>query len=680
MSEYIRNEDGSYVRTSDVKNYQDDNREWFTCEDPTASLWSLAKSLRSKQQWRQNADELALQLYSDMRYVGYRASTAAYQLTDIIDSRVGTNVIRAIVRTLNSKIARRRSRPYVVTNGGSFQQRVTAENLEKWLLGKLRTLRADEDLFPLFRLHAMVFGTGFIRVYSDRVSGVQLEVIPPSEILVDDSEARYGNPPNVYFERTVSKARYRAMFPDKEELFDRVNQEAHDGWRTGTGAWDRAANNDVMQVLEAIHLPSRPGAKDGRHVIAISSGVLVDEPWERSHFNGAWMRGELRPQGFWGIGVPEDLAATQIELTQTALARQEIIELLANPYWLVERGMKVQPAAFSTLTGRVMEFTPTGDGRKPELVSAPVVPPDLWQHETALKQTAFETRGVSQLSAQMLKPQGLNSGKALRAYTEMESELLSDLMNDYESALLRVCELLIEEQIDLARRYPGDEHAATHLADGVIEVIHWKDVKLEADLKGYIIEVLPASALASTLSARIEDVYDMRDLGLLKDPEELWDYLNMPDRRRLQRKKLSPRKLLERIIEHRIIKLGEDVQPEPTWPLELAVDLTLGAITELELYEDAPEDRLELLRLFLERCRQILNPPPSPEEQAAANAALLSGAQMPEEGMTPDGTDLGTSVGPDPAAATSPAGLPEPAPGLGGDLGAAELAAAGAGV
>lgn len=678
MAEYLRNTDGSYVRTSDVKNYQSEDREWYNCDDPTASLWALTRSLSSKQQWKKNADELALQLYSDMRYVGYRATTAAYQLTDIIDSRVGTNVIRAIVRTLNSKIARRRSRPYVVTNGGSYQQRVTAENLEKWLLGKLRTLRADEDLFPLFRLHAMVFGTGFIRVFSDRESGVQLEVIPPTEILIDDSEARYGNPPNIYFLRTVSKSRYKAKFPDKVDLIDKLSQEPHDGWLSNTGAWDKSASNDVMLVVEAIHLPSGPGAKDGRHVIAIASGTLVDEPWDRPHFNGAWMRGELRPQGFWGIGVPEDLAATQIELTQTALARQEIIELLANPYWLVERGMKVQPAAFSTLTGRVMEFTPTGDGRKPELVASPVVPPDLWQHEAALKQTAFETRGVSQLSAQMLKPQGLNSGKALRAYTELESELLSDLMNDYESALLRVCELLIEEQIDLARRFPGDEHAVTHLADGAIEVIHWKDVKLESALKGYVIEILPASALASTLSARIEDVYDMRDLGLLNDPEELWDYLNMPDRRRLQRKKLSPRKLIERIIEQRIIKEGEDVQPEPTWPLELAVDLTLGAITELELYEDAPEDRLELLRMFLERCRQLLNPPISPEEQAAAKASLAMGAPL-AQGMTPDDSDLGTPVAPDLAAAPA-AGLPEPAPGLGGDLGAAELAAAGTGV
>lgn len=669
-AEVIRNPDGSYTRTADDPQVGDGERDWGAAKDPTSSLWALVRSLRGKQNWRQNADELALQLYSDMRYVGYRASGAAYQLTDVIDSRVGTNVIRAIVRTLNSKVARRRSRPYVVTNGGSWVQRNTAENLEKWLLGKLRMTRADEELFPLFRLHALVFGTGCVRVFSTEAEGVQLEVIPPNEILVDDSEARYGKPPNIYFVRAVSKAKLRFLFPDKTDIIDKLSSQPNDGWLAGLGAWDKSQNSDVTMIIEAIRLPSGPDAGDGRHVIAVTGGCLLDEEWTRPHFNCAWMRGELRPQGFWGIGVPEDLAATQIEITSTALARQEIIEMLSNPYWLVERGMKVAKAAFSNLIGRVMEFTPTGDGRKPELVSSPAVPQDIWQHETALKQTAFETRGVSQLSSQMLKPQGLNSGKALRAYTELESELLSDLMNDYESALLRVCELMIEEQIDLAKRHPKGKHAVTHLADGEIEVIEWSDVGLENDLKGYIIEILPASALASTLSARIEDVYDMRDLGLLSDPDETWDYLNMPDRRRLQRKKLSPRKLLERVIEQRIVKLGEDVQPEPTWNLQLASDLTLNAIAELELYQDAPQDRLELLRLFLERCRMLLTAgmPTAP-------------APLPEEGMIDGSANLDPGLDPGlaglPSELATAGGVAAPAPALGGDLGAAEAAAAG---
>jgi hypothetical protein len=337
--------------------------------------------------------------------------------------------------------------------------------------------------------------------------------------------------------------------------------------------------------------------------------------------------------------------------------------------------MKVLKSAFSDLVGRVMEYTSTGSGQQPKLVSPSAVPQELWQHEDYLKRSAFETRGVSQLSAQMLKPQGLNSGKALRAYTELESELLADLMNDYESGLLQTCSLMIEEQISLSKKYPKKEFKTTYLGSGEIEQIDWKDVGLQNDLRGYIIEILPASALASTLSARIEDVFDLKDLGVLNDPEEVWDYIDMPDRRRLKKKRLSPRKLLERVIEQRIVRDGDDVQPEPTWNLKLAAQLTLANIAELELYEDAPLDRLELLRKFLGRVEFLISDAEAKLKAEAAEEAVMAasgGPMPPPEGAPIDPSSDPNLAGPAPGA---PVGLP--APDLGGGATAAEAAAAG---
>lgn len=678
---YERQSDGTYVRHSPFAK-PEDACFWTETKKNQAHkpLWTLVSTLRNKQSHRQMSDDLALQLYSDMDYVGYRSSPSSVSRREIIESRIGTNVIRSIVRTLNSKIARRRSRPFVVTDGASFMQRQTAENLEKWLLGSLRTLRADEDVFPLWRLHALTFGTGCVRVFSDPEDGVQLEVIPPTEIFVDDSEARYGKPPRIYFVRSVSKSVFKHKYPKCKKIIDESSTGTFDKKFRLQAAWDNPHNDDQMTVIEAISLPSGKDADDGRHVITCEQGTLLDEEWTRPHFNCAWMRGELRPAGFWGIGVPEDLASMQLEISETAFARSEIISMLSNPYWLVERGMKVFKSSFSDLVGRVMEWTSTGSGHEPKLVSPNAVPQELWQNEDRLKQSAFETRGVSQLSAQMLKPQGLNSGKALRAYTELESELLADLMNDYESGLLRICHLMLEEQIALAEAYPKTEYSVTHIGGGELETIHWRDVGIKDALKGYVIEILPASALASTLSARIEDVFDLRDLGVLNDPEEVWDYVDMPDRRRLKKKHMSPRRLIEKTIELRIIKRGEDVIPEPTWPLQLAAELTLSAIAELQCYADAPKDRLELLRKFLARIRQTVEEDERKQAEAAA-AEALAAQSLP---MTPVSGDpnavdnLAVGPGLDPAlAAASPPGLEASAPDLGGGLNAAEAAAAG---
>lgn len=670
-ADYERRSDGSYVRHSPVADGKnDDDRNWATAKDPTSALWTLVRSLRNRQTWRRKADDLALHLYSDMRYVGYRGDMNSAVIEDVIGSRLGENFIRAIVRAMNSKLARRRSRPYVVTNDGSWAERQAAENLEKWLLGKLREQEADEKVFPLFRLHAFVFGTGCVRVSSTEERGPYLEVIPPNEIIVDDSEGRYGDPHNIYFIRTVSKSKLLYDYgddPKTRKVIEEMSTSATTDreWGSGVGAWDRENTSDVGIVIEAYHLPSGPDAGDGRHVGVVSSGVIFDEEWERDHFPCAWLRGELRPMGFWGIGVPEDLSGQQVESSRLALARQEMIELLANPYWLVERGSKVQKSAISSLIGRVMEWTSTGSGHKPELVAMPVVPPDVWQQSEALKKAAFETKGVSQLSAQMLKPAGLNSGKALRAYQELESELLADIMNSYENALLQVCQLMIEEQQALGKE--SASQAVTYVGKGKIETIRWNEINFAEALKSYVIEILPASALASTLSARIEDVYDMRDLGLLTDPGEIEDYLDMPDRRRVRRRKLSDRQLIEKVVYQSIVQDGEYVQPKPTWNLKLAKQTTLDAINELELYEDAPQDRLADLRKFFMACvqteQQML--PPAGEPPMGPEGMVDNGV-----GISPGGTDLSGGLdalsggaGPEIGPGGVPPGLPPGPPG-----------------
>jgi len=656
---YERKADGSYHR-SGISKHDRDERCWHKAKDPTVPLWSTVRTLQSKQSWRRQSDDLAMHLYSDMRYVGYRVNAGRASYDDVVGSRLGDNVIRSIVRALNAKIARRRSRPYLVTNGANFQQRLTAENLERWLVGKLRQQKADSEVFPLYRLHTLTFGTGCLRIYDGGDKGACLEVIPSTEIMFDDAEARYGAPRTIYFVRVANREVLESSYPDKKEVFDKLSGSlgVDEEWGAQLGAWDRDSETDLCVTIEAIHLPSVPGAGDGRHVISVQSGVLLDEEWEEDHFFCAWMRRELRPMGFWGIGVPEDLASTQIEISQTQEARSEMIDMFARPYWVIERGMKMMRSAISNLMGRVMEYTNTGSGKEPRLVTPQAVPTDLWRHGDELKRSAFETEGVSQLAAQMLKPQGLNSGKALRAFHEMEAELLSDLMNASDESLLKTCELLIEMQMKIAKDPDRADQAVTYVGDGEIEQINWKDVGLKDDLANYVIEIMPASALASTLSARIEDVMDLRDLGAITDPNEVWEFIDMPDRRRQKRKHLSGEKLLDKIIEVNIIHKGKAVMPEPSWNLERAKEKALDAIQELELYEDAPEDRLTLLREFIVNCKMVqqygLVPP---------SAAGLAGMENLDAASNLAGTDLAAGGGnPELGAA---AGLPGGAPDLG---------------
>lgn len=622
-------------------------KRWWKEKDDhvvVSELWGLLRRLRQRQSWREQSDELALRLYSDLKVVGYRSMHGAYEVADVIDSRMGENVIRNIVRTLHAKTIRHRPRPMVLTDGASWGLKHRAELLDTWINGKLFELRADTEIFPQAVLLSLIIGTGVVRSYGNPESGACLEFVPTYEVIVDDSEARYGQPRSIYLVRVYDRHVLLEMFPDKAEIIDKAGTATNQReWTNQLGRWDADRDLDLIVIIEAFHLPSSKTAKDGRHVITTDYGCLLDEPWVRDHFPLAFIRGERRPLGFWGIGVAEDMAGAQLELNRTILARQEMIRLLSVPFWLVERGSKVVKSHISNLIGRIVEYT----GTKPELVTPNAVPPELWEHGDRLKKSMFEARGVSQLTAQAIKPAGLNSGRALRTYTDLESELLVDIIRNYEQLVLDCANLLIEEQVELGDKY--SDQAVTVVGNGKIDKITWREAKM--DPEDYRIKIVPVSSLSATVSGRIEDLYDLKDLGVIQDPEEMRDLLDMPDLRRQKRRSMAHRELLEMVIEKKILGEGTWVTPEPSWDLQLAMKLGLQILAEAELYEDAPEERLDMLREFIDSCRQLLDfatqqpaPPPSPPLTGAEG---LSGMPLP------------------PGVVPPPAGLP-PAPPPGG--------------
>ena len=628
-------------------------RRWWLEEsdhDMSGELWTTVRRLKDRQSWRMESDELSLRLYSDMKIVGYRATNSTFDVSDVMDARMGENIIRNIVRTLHSKAIRHRPKPVVLTHGASWKLKHQAELLDTWINGKLAELKADTEIFPSAILFALVLGTGVIRSYGDPEKGARLEVVPTYEVIVDDSEARYGSPRSVYMLRVADRNVLISHYPDKEEILRKAGSAVTQReWTELLGRWDSERSLDLVVTVEAIHLPSGPGAKDGRHVITTDAGAFVDEPWERDHFPLAFIRGERRPLGFWGIGVPEDLAGAQLELNRTILARQEMIRLLSVPFWLVERGSKVVKSHISNLIGRVVEFT----GTPPQLVTPNAVPPELWNHSEQIKKGMFESRGVSQLSAQAIKPSGLNSGRAIRTYTDLESELLIDLLRSYEQLVLDCSNLLIEEQAELGEK--NKDHAVTTVGRGGINRIKWSEAKMEPD--DYRIKIVPASSLSATVSGRIEDIFDLKDLGVIQDPEEIRDLLDMPDLKRQRNRTMAHRELLEKIIEQKILVEGVWVQPESFWDLKLAIKLGLQALNESQLFEDIEQENLELLMEWIDACRAVIEaatPPPPPMPPESAMAEGLPAAPLPGGSVLP----------PAPGGELPPPGMPPPPQGM----------------
>lgn len=659
----------------------DPSKRWWLEDAETAlpaELWSVVQRLKTRQSHRMQSDELSLNLYADMKMVGYRPTSGNFDVTNVVEARMGENIIRNIVRTLHSKAIRHRPKPVVLTEGASWNLKHQAELLDTWINGKLFEMKADTEIFPQAILFSLVLGTGVIRSYGDPKLGAQLEVIPTYEVLVDDSEARYCQPRSIYLTRVVDRQVLIEAYPDKAELLLKAGSaNTQREWIDALGRWDSERAADLIVTVEAFHLPSGPGAKDGRHVISTDNCAVLDEPWTRNHFPLAFIRGERRPLGFWGIGVAEDLAGAQLEYNRTIRARQEMIRLLAVPYWLIERGSKVVKSHISNLIGRVVEYT----GTKPELVTPSSVPQEIWTHSEQIKKGMFESRGVSQLSAQAIKPAGLNSGRAIRTYTDLESELLIDLIRGYEQLVLDCVNLMIEEQEELGKKH--SDMAVTSIGRGGINKIRWSEARMKPN--DFRIKIVPASSLSTTVSGRIEDIFDLKDLGVIQDPEEIRDLLDMPDLKRQKNRSMAHRELLEKVIEQRILTEGVWVQPESFWDLKLAIKMGLQMLNESQFYEDIKQENLDLLMEWIDTCRQVLlqgetpvvppaQPPGAlpvaPSAEGLPGVPLPGGVTlppgMPPAGPLPDMSGLDTGALPPPELGMPPSEELPPLPPEGG--------------
>ena len=74
------------------------------------------------------------------------------------------------------------------------------------------------------------------------------------------------------------------------------------------------AGTNLVQVVEAWHLPSADGEEDGRHTIAVSNATLLDERYEENEHAFVILRFMKKQVGFLGQGLGETIAPIQNEL------------------------------------------------------------------------------------------------------------------------------------------------------------------------------------------------------------------------------------------------------------------------------------------------------------------------------------------------------------------------------
>jgi hypothetical protein len=376
-------------------------------------------------------------------------------------------------------------------------------------------------------------------------------------------------------------------------------------------AYETTADN--VLVTEAWHIGDDD--EPGRHVIVIDECTILDEEWEGAA-PFAVMRWSEPINGFFGVGLVEELMGIQKEINKLLLQIQRAHHLITGHY-LVEQGSKVIADQLNNDLASIVKYT----GTRPEYQAPQIISPEIYNHLWQLYAKAFEICGISQLNATGMKPAGLDSGEAQRVYQDIQTERFLEVGQTFEEFVVEAARQVVR----CAKRIGGGYKVPAVQKDSV-DFIDWADVDIKEEL--YVIKVYPTSLLPSTPAGKLAWIQDMAK-GQYMPMEDVLDAVDFPDVDAYKKRVLAPRRLIERNIAH-ILKTGEFVSPEPADNHQLALKLVNEAYAEARL-DNVPEAKLELLRRYMADTTDFIaaaTPPPPP-------ASPMAGPVPPQPGAPP---------------------------------------------
>lgn len=587
------------------------NKRWWLSEtkDLARSVTTIINTLAQYDSPRQTQYQISTRLYGNVNLMGLNglSYTKISAITSATKDRVSYNVIQSCIDTVTSKMCRNRPKPLFLTSGGTYKMQRKAKKLDRFMEGVFY----ENDIYELskevFR-DSCVFGDGIIHVYSEN-GKVKYERVIASELYVDTVEAFYGKPRQMHRVKNIDRGVLVDMFPEyKNDILAAKNASAD-----LMGTYQNIA--DMVTVAESWHLPSGPDAKDGLHTITISDKTLFVEKYEKEFFPFVFLHWSKRLYGQWGQGLAEQLQSIQLEINKILWVIQRSMHLHGTYRVWIKTGSKLPKEHVNNDLGAVIV-----SDEPPQYLSSSFIPQEYFSHLQTLKNQAFEQSGISQLSAAAKKPSGLDSGKALREFSDIESERFMAIGQSYQQMFLDLAEISISIAKDI---YKDDKKFSVQVpGKKFIETIPWKDVHMEDD--EYTLKLFPVSSLPNDPSGRLQTIQEYIQGGFLT-PRQGRRLLDFPDLEAEENLANAAEDWIHMVLED-IVDEGKYTPPEPEMDLTLANELALeyynqGKTLELE------EDRLEMLRTFRDQINILVQkslPPqqPSPTGPQAGPQAV----------------------------------------------------------
>jgi len=588
-------------------------RRWWVEEkdDLPATLEAIIRNIRDRSTAIETQRQVSARLYGNLAVIGPAglSFSRASQASPMRD-RITYNLVQSVVDTITAKTVKNRPKPYFLTSGGDYRQQRKAKKLNRFVEGLFHELNIRE-IGPMAFRDAAVWGDGIVHVFA-KDGRVAWERVIPSELYVDEVEGFYGSP----------RQMHRVKMLDRLVVLEAFPEHAAKIWEAKATSQDRASDvqsvSDQIPVAESWHLPSGPDAKYGRHIISASTVVLLDEPYTRDTFPFARMKWSKRLWGYWSMGVVEQIQNQQTELNKLLWLVQRSYHLMGSFKIWMTHDSKIATEHLNNDIGSIIR-----GNTAPQYLTPQVVPAEYYAHIERIVKMAYDQAGVSMLSATSEKPAGLDSGKALREYGDIESDRFQVIGQAYENFHLDLARLSIDVVRDIvgekAKRHEAKSFVVKSSAARFLNEIDWKDIDLRDD--AYVMQVFPISSLPNDPAGRLQTVQEYAQAGFL-DQRAAKKLLNFPD--------LEAEDSLSSAIEERIEASMEAIMDGDKYiPPDPFVDLALARQMALQYYNQAAKDgaeesKLDLFRTYIgqiDALEAAAAPPAPPPGVAAPQAA-----------------------------------------------------------
>lgn len=549
------------------------------------------------------------------------------------DGKIKFNIVQSCVDTLLNKITKNSPRARFMTDFGVWENRKKAQKREQFVFGEFYKSKVYEKTKQAMH-QCLIFGDGWVKVWS-RDKKIKVASKMATQIYVNENGTlgEDGKPREIWEVAFYEKDTLKNLYPSKRDALEKADI-VDIPFYISAPEYSR-----LVQVIEYFRSPL--GADKGEHRI-ITGGVdlIAPETWERPlpYAHIGFIPNAI---GFYNKGVAEVLTGFQVEINKTLKRMSDSIRLVSSPKVLYDMNSKINKAHFNNDVGAMIGYL----GNAPTFINPSAISPEIFNWLQYMVQRSYEEVGISQLSAGSMKPAGLNSGKALREYSDIETERFAALVKSWENLHLQISELVLEEAKSIAEKH-GNYSVLAPDTKGC-SVIDFKSIDLDKD--SYYIQCYPTSMLPKTPSGRLEYVQEMAASQLIT-PEEALSLLDFPDTEKITKLKTSPMEDALATVDH-MLDTGEYLPPEPYQKLDLCLTYMQSAYLHYK-NEGCPEEKLALIIRWIDDANMLIQsiiqeqtesasleevgPMTDEEEQAIMDEGISGEEVLPEGAMIPE--------------------------------------------